>query len=83
MVRNVRIIKSARDARGHAISLTAKGKAVLAKAAPLWNEAQAGFEHADGVSGLADLRSVLARLNSSDREPARNIAIRLPDPRLT
>jgi DNA-binding MarR family transcriptional regulator len=60
---HIRIVKSARDARTHAISLTAKGKTALAKASPLWNEAQAGFEHANAANGLAALRSALASLN--------------------
>lgn len=60
---HIEIVKSAGDARFHVISLTAKGKTALAKAAPLWNEAQSRFERANGANDVADLRSALAKLN--------------------
>lgn len=51
-----------RDGRTRALSLTEAGRERLARAAPLWREAQSAFEAGYGTADAADLRAQLARV---------------------
>jgi len=62
----VRIDVSKEDRRGRKLVLTAAGKALVAKARPLWAKAQARFETQMGSAEAADLRGVLKRVAGED-----------------
>lgn len=57
---------SAEDRRSRAIALTAEGRALLAKARPLWTKAQQRFESAFGERDALDLRTVLKRIATTE-----------------
>jgi DNA-binding MarR family transcriptional regulator len=63
----VSLEQDARDRRRRYVKLTKKGRARIALARPLWEEAQARFEDHFGKQQAADLRAVLL---SIAREPA-------------
>lgn len=54
--------RSMSDGRVHTISLTAVGSAALARAAPLWKEAQAAFERLNGAEATRALQEFLGGL---------------------
>ena len=58
----VRIERSARDGRQRDISLTHTGKNAIAKAIPLWHQAQRNFESANGAMFSQSLRTSLRDL---------------------
>ena len=62
----IAIGRSRKDARFRTISLTPEGDATLSRAAPLWREAQDGFERSNGGGRLAAFRSALAALRFSE-----------------
>jgi DNA-binding MarR family transcriptional regulator len=55
-------IDPGRDARTRALRLTPAGKRRLAKAVPLWRQAQDAFEASFGSTEAARLRATLARV---------------------
>jgi DNA-binding MarR family transcriptional regulator len=55
-----------RDRRSRDISITAKGRAVLVRAKPLWRDAQASFQTEIGADEAAQLRTMLKRVAKSD-----------------
>jgi len=57
--------KGAVDARRRQVSLTEDGQARLAKAIPLWRQAQARFENAFGTRATAELRENLYNLTTT------------------
>jgi DNA-binding MarR family transcriptional regulator len=70
--RLVRRDVSAEDRRSRALALTAEGRALLAKARPLWTKAQQRFESTFGEDEALDLRTVLKRLATTEfPRPAR------------
>lgn len=50
------------DQREASVSLTRKGRSVLATAEPLWDEAQTEIEKALGITGVADLKAIIGVL---------------------
>ncbi|WP_131112994.1 MarR family winged helix-turn-helix transcriptional regulator [Lichenihabitans psoromatis] len=64
--RLVSLTVSEQDRRSRLLVLTAEGRALLARARPLWAEAQSRFETTFGAAVASDLRSVLKRVASVD-----------------
>lgn len=72
--RNLRVLEKARwvasrraeDQRERVVMLTAAGRNVLARADPLWAQAQRSVEERLGPRRLAVLREVLARLEAAE-----------------
>jgi DNA-binding MarR family transcriptional regulator len=62
----VRLRVSKEDRRSRVVMLTAAGKALLARALPLWAAAQARFESAFGEKPALNLRTTLKRIATSD-----------------
>ena len=62
----IEIGQSLKDGRFRTINLTPEGIAILEMAAPLWREAQEGFERANSSDRVAALRSALAGLNFAE-----------------
>jgi DNA-binding MarR family transcriptional regulator len=58
----VRMTTRAEDRRTRVASLSAKGRAALAKAVPLWRSAQRAVIERVGEDGWASLRDALQRL---------------------
>lgn len=57
------------DRRSREVSLTPKGRALLARAWRLWRKAQAVFEQEIGAETSATLRSLLHRVAATDFPP--------------
>ena len=62
----VRLRVSKEDRRSRLVMLTAAGKALLARARPLWAAAQARFESTFGEKAALNLRTTLKRIATSD-----------------
>lgn len=62
----VKLRASERDRRSRVVTLTAAGKALLARARPLWARAQARFERGFGARPAANLRMRLGRITTLD-----------------
>ena len=62
----VKLSVSKRDRRSRVVTLTAAGKALLARAGPLWARAQARFERTFGKRSARNLRASLKRLATLD-----------------
>ena len=60
----VRLVDGEADERSKVVRLTPKGKAALAKALPLWTEAQSRLTAALGGSDKQAVFNVLAKVNS-------------------
>src|SRR5271163_2390411 len=60
----VKLGVSKADRRSREVTLTAAGKALLAKARPLWATAQRRFESRFGATPARDLRATLGRVAS-------------------
>ena len=58
----VSLTVDADDRRARTLSLTRAGRATLAKAGPLWMQAQRRFESAFGKGASAEMRDVLRRV---------------------
>ena len=56
------VMGAGKDGRTRALEVTAKGRARLSEAAPLWEQAQSEFEASFGATESAELRRILARL---------------------
>lgn len=58
------LVKTSRSTSGNTshVQLTARGRRTLAKAVPLWAEAQARFEDAVGASGWTEALAVMGRI---------------------
>ncbi len=56
----IRIAPSIADGRSRTVTLTAKGRAVLRTAVPLWRRAQAAFEAKHGSKVARELRRTLS-----------------------
>jgi len=50
------------DRRNRNVAITPKGRNILAKAKPLWRDAQTSFEAEIGSDGAAQLRTMLKRV---------------------
>ena len=61
----------ANDRRARTLSLTRTGRALLARARPLWAGAQRRFEHVFGVQASAELRDVLREVAALEFPPER------------
>lgn len=59
-----------RDRRSRDVSITRKGRAILAEAKPLWRDAQASFETEIGRDKAAQLRSMLKHVAAGTFVPA-------------
>jgi DNA-binding MarR family transcriptional regulator len=64
----VRLTIPEEDRRSRAIELTPEGQALVAKARPLWAEAERRFERAFGKDAALDLRVTLKRVTIADFE---------------
>jgi DNA-binding MarR family transcriptional regulator len=64
--RLLKLSVSREDRRGRIVTLTAEGKALIAKAQPLWERAQAGFDAVFGAQSAATLRGMLKRVVISE-----------------
>jgi DNA-binding MarR family transcriptional regulator len=62
----VRVLTDAQDRRARRVTLTERGRAKVAEATPLWEEAQRRFEAAFGAVEAAALRATLDRIASPD-----------------
>ncbi len=60
------LLRSPTDGRSREVQLTAAGRAKLAAALPLWNEAQHSFEALNGEADAASLRASLQGLRIPD-----------------
>jgi len=58
----VKLEVSERDRRGRKVALTPAGKAVAARARPLWAEAQRSFENTFGNEAALEIRAVLKEI---------------------
>ena len=65
----VRIQASPTDGRSRLVELTAAGRRLFDKAAPLWHEAQRQFEQLNGAKNVAALRGALSNMVIGDMEP--------------
>ena len=59
-------VDAGRDARTRMLRLTGAGKRRLAKAMPLWRQAQEEFEAGYGANEAARLRTALARIQTAN-----------------
>ncbi|AHG44525.1 MarR family transcriptional regulator [Rhizobium leguminosarum bv. trifolii CB782] len=62
----VMVMENPRDRRGRLLSLTAEGKAVLARALPIWIETHAALDDGLPDGGAARLRQDLQALSGSE-----------------
>jgi DNA-binding MarR family transcriptional regulator len=62
----VRLDVSEQDRRSRTVTLTRAGKALVAKARPLWAEAQRCFEGTFGAAAALNLRTVLKQVATAD-----------------
>jgi DNA-binding MarR family transcriptional regulator len=54
------------DGRSRLVELTEKGRRVLAKASPLWRDAQRQFEQLNGAQNVSELRQGLRKMVVGD-----------------
>jgi len=64
--RLVTLATDARDRRSRRVALTAAGRALLARARPMWVEAQRRFSRTMGEDAARELRVVLKRIATSE-----------------
>jgi len=62
----VKLTIAKEDRRNRVLVLTVAGKAMVARAEPFWNEAQARFERSFGIDAALDLRKMLKRAAMAD-----------------
>lgn len=65
----VRIQASPTDGRSRLVELTAAGRRLYDKAAPLWQDAQRQFEQLNGAKNVAALRASLRNMMVGEIEP--------------
>jgi len=65
----VRIQASPTDGRSRLVELTAAGRRLYDKAAPLWHDAQREFEQLNGAKNVAALRGALRNMVVGELDP--------------
>ncbi len=69
---------SEQDRRSRVLALTDEGRALLARARPLWAAAEVQFEQAFGTDALQQMRTTLERVETLDLTPNHSLEGSLP-----